>query len=389
MLIVAPLLKSLNHGVPVVWTWSLLFRFDSLWYGRIAVSGYEYINDGHAHSVAFFPLFPLSLHALISIDLPVELAGILVNNLAFFAGVIIFYIWTKELYGTNVARWTTSVLTLFPMSLFGTVAYSEGLYILFSTAALKAFDRQQYSWLSLWGAIATATRPTGIALVPAFLLASWRENRPIKAYFASLATGGGLFIYSLYCQVKFGDALAFVNAQKGWNPLGFNWKGWSRMFLDITVGWINQNSGRVKDPIHVLLFITIVISFGLLWFFRKRLDSGLVDYSFFGLIIFLWLLGSDPLIYTVSVLGSAYLLWHLRIQLSSITLTYGLCSLGLILASGGTFSLSRLVYGVVSFNVALGLLLSRYPRWGYASMVFFTILMVTMSIRFAQGLWVA
>jgi len=34
-------------------------------------------------------------------------------------------------------------------SLFGTVIYSEGLYLLFSTAALRAFDKQQYAFVAL------------------------------------------------------------------------------------------------------------------------------------------------------------------------------------------------------------------------------------------------
>jgi Gpi18-like mannosyltransferase len=389
MLMIAPLLKTPFHGITGTLRWSLFSIWDAIFYKNIAVSGYEYMNDGYGHSVAFFPLFPLLIRAIMYTGLSVEVAGILVNNSAFLIGVIILYIWTSECYGDSVARWTTTVLTCFPMSLFCTVVYAEGLYILFSTAALRAFDRQQYGWLALWGAIATAARPTGISLIPAFFLAAWRERRGIKAYLASLATSGGLLLYSLYCQVKFGDPLAFIHAQKGWRPsLGFDWKGWSTMFWEITIGPINQKAGYIKDPLYLLLFISIIIAFTLLWIFRQRLGYSLVDYGSFSLILFLWLLAGDPLINTVSVLGGAYLLWYLRNQLTSITLTYGFCFLGLILASGGTWSLSRIIYGVVSFSVALGLLLSRHPRWGYATICFFTLLMVTISLRFAQGFWV-
>ncbi len=87
-------------------------------------------------------------------------------------------------------------------------------------------------------------------------------------------------------------------------------------------------------------------------------------------MLFLWLLAGDPLINTVMVLGSGYLLWQLRTQLSLVTVIYGFCALGLILASGGTWSLSRIAYGIVSLSVALGVLLARYPRWGYATMGF-------------------
>jgi len=64
---------------------------------------------------------------------------------------------------------------------------------------------------------------------------------------------------------------------------------------------------------------------------------------------------------------------------------YGFCGMGLILASGGIMSLSRISYGIVSLSVALGILLSRYPRWGYAAISFFTILMSMLSIRFSQS----
>jgi hypothetical protein len=43
----------------------------------------------------------------------------------------------------------------------------------------------------------------------------------------------------------------------------------------------------------------------------------------------------------------------------------------------------------VSLAIALGLVLERYPRWAYATMVFFSIILVNFAIRFSQHLWVA
>jgi Gpi18-like mannosyltransferase len=103
----------------------------------------------------------------------------------------------------------------------------------------------------------------------------------------------------------------------------------------------------------------------------------------------LWLLAGDPLTNVVMVIGGGYLLWYLRDRLSPVTLTYGFCALGLLLASGSTISLNRLAYGIVSLTVALGVLLARHPRWGYMTLGFFTILLISFSIRFAQHQWVA
>jgi len=390
MLVFAPLLPIPTDGMKATFSWDIFYAFDSLHYEKIATSGYNFSIHEKEYSVAFFPLFPLLIHSFMMFGLPFKVAGILVNNLAFLIALLVLYSWVNEFYSKSAARWTTAVFTWFPASLFCTVIYSEGLYLLFSTAALRAFDKKQSAWVALWGAIATAARPTGIALIPAFLLTSWQEKRGIKFYLASLATGGGLFIYSLYCQIKFGDALAFIHAQKAWRPsLGFDWQSWLRIIMQITIGPVNTVSGYLKDPWYPLLFMIIVISSYLLWYFRKILGSVKVDYGFYALILFLWLLGGDPLINAVPILGGAYLLWHLRTQLTPITLIYGFSALALILASGGTWSLNRIAYGIISLSVALGVLLSRYPRWGYMSIGFFAILVITFSIRFAQKLWVA
>lgn len=389
MLLVVPLLPAPTGGIKPPVSWEVFSWWDSLLYKQIAISGYEYANDGKGHNVAFFPTFPLVIRGVMTLGLPFEVAGILVNNLAFLGALSVLYFWVEKHHSRSAARWATAVLAWCPLSLFGTVIYSEGLYLLFSTAAIQAFDNQKYAWVALWGAIATATRPTGIALIPAFLIAAWRR-RGVAAYIASLASATGLLLFSLYCAIHFNDALAFIQAQRGWRPsLGFYWQGWLKMLMQIVVGTTNWQYGWLKDPLHPLLFSIIIGSSYFLWRFRTKIGSTKVGYGFCALVLFLWLLAGDPLINTVMVLGSGYLLWHLRTQLSLVTVIYGFCALGLILASGGTWSLSRIAYGIVSLSVALGVLLARYPRWGYATMGFFAILLASFAVRFAQHLWIA
>lgn len=386
MLLIATALSSLNNSIHATISWELFSLGDASFYHRIATSGYEYANDNREHLIAFFPLLPLIIRLVMISGLSWEIAGILVTNLSFLIALIILYNWIDKSYGANVARWSTAVLAWFPMSFFCAVIYTESLFLLFSTAALRAFEQKQYGWTSLWGAMATASRPTGIALIPAFLITSVKERRGIEAYFASLASGGGLFLYSLYCQIKFGDPLAFLHAQKAWRPSwGVDWQGWLKILLQITVGSRNQISGYLKDPWYPLLFLIIVICSFLLWSFRSRLAPHITDYGFFTLILCLWLLAGDPLINAGTVLGGIYLIWCLHTHLTNITVIYGFCGMGLILASGGIMSLSRISYGIVSLSLALGLLLSRYPRWGYAAISFFAILMSILSIRFSQS----
>ena len=386
MMVIAPLLPAPANGIAPSISWNVFSGWDSKFYQEIATSGYEYVPDGKGYNVAFFPLFPLLIRAVMNLGLPVEVGGTLVNNLAFLGGLIVLYAWVEERHGMSAARWSTAILAWCPFSLFGTVIYTEGLFLLCTTAALRAFDQQQYVWASIWGAMASATRLPGLALVPAFLLVAWREKRSAIAYIASLAVSSSLLLYSFYCWLKFQEPLAFLIVQKAWHPPGeFYGQGWLKMLMQITLGVENWEHSKFI-PSHFLVFLIICACSFWLWQARQKFGIN-TGYGFSGLILILWLLAGAPFINVVMVFGSAFLLWYLRNRLPLVAVTYGLFSFGLILSSGRTASAERYAYGIVSVAIALGLLIAPYPRWGYITLSFFAILLTSLSIRFAQHLW--
>jgi Gpi18-like mannosyltransferase len=89
------------------------------------------------------------------------------------------------------------------------------------------------------------------------------------------------------------------------------------------------------------------------------------------------------------VFGGGYLLWYLRTDLTRICAVYGFVSIALIVNSGATLSVNRYVYGIVSVSVALGLLLSRNRRWGYATMGLFGVSLIGFAIHFARWGFIA
>ncbi len=337
--IVAPLLpldpvaqngSGVDFFVPKM-DWELFNHWDGKWYEKIATIGYEYINDGQMYSVAFFPLFPLIVRGVMTLGLPFTVAATLVNKFALLGALLLAYYWMKEYCGIKAAKWTTAVMALCPFSLYGSVIYTEGLFLLVTSAALLAFDKHRYGWAGVLGAMVTASRAPGIAIVPAFLLVAWKEKRPRIAYITAIAASAGLVLFALYCAIRFGDPLAFVHVQK-------SWRVWQPQLWDILFGFFSQireNSLRV-----------------------------------------------------VMVFGGGYLLWKFRSKLPLVAIAYGFFSLGVILATGSLLSLNRYAYGIVSLSLALGLLLSKYPRWGYATLGFFFALLVQYSIIFAWGYWV-
>lgn len=310
--------------------WELFSHWDGKWYLEIANLGYSYADDGDFHSVAFYPLFPLLIRGLMTLGMEVEVAGVLINSLAFLGALVLVYFWVEEQYDTGAAKWTTSVLAWCPLSLFGTLIYTEGLFLLLTAAALRAFEKGYYILAAFCGALTTATRGPGLALIPAFLLVAWREKRPPLAYVAGFASAIGFFSFSLYCAIRFGDALAFVHVQKAW----------------VQPGWFEILIKALKGDISAISRILMIFGGGyMLWFFRKRLTS--------------------------------------------IVLTYGFCSLALLVTSGTLTSVNRYAYGIVSLSIALGLLLATKPRWGYGLMGLFGVFLLYVSVRFASWLWVA
>jgi len=399
MLLVAPHLPSPSTEDSLRFGWAAVDGWDSLHYRAIVTSGYEFVDDGKQHNLAFFPLFPLCIWALMRLGLSFEMAGILVNNLAFGAALYFIYFWVKEQCGIKAAQWATAVVSWCPMAMFTGVIYTEGLYLFLSTAALRAFDQKQYRWTAFWGGLATATRPTGMALIPALAIAAWKERRPPIAYLASLASATGIILFSLYCAFDFHNPLAFVAAQKGWRPsLGFDWQGWLNMLMQVVVGnnwnfgWVQNPNGGLQDPWHPLLFSVVVVSIFLIWRNQKSLHSFNRIYGFYTLMGFLLIIAEEPvinnLLNTLMVLGGGLILWRLRTKLTSVTIIYGFCGIGLLLASGGTISLSRLAYGIVPLSIAIGVLLSRHPRQGGLILSLFAILLVKLAVGFAQEQWV-
>jgi Gpi18-like mannosyltransferase len=390
MVVIAPLLAVPEGARSVPQGWDVFFAWDSAAYHAIAVEGYNYINDGQGYNVAFFPLLPLLTKLVMALGLPFAAAATLVNNFAFLGALFIFYNWLDSYQGKSVARWSTAVLAWCPFSLFGTVIYTEGLFLLCSTAALAAFDRQRHFLAAFWGILATATRITGLALVPAFLVTAWRKKRPFSAYLAGFLASGGLILYSLYCWLQFNEPLAFLKVQKAWQPeQDFFGQGWLIMFGQILFSHANVKAGELIDPWHPLIIFVVGVLSVLLWKFRDRIPSIGVDLGFGCLFLVLWLIAGDPFINTIMVLGGVYLLWHTRKKIPAIALFYAFFSFCIIFSSGRTTSAERYVYGIVSTSIALGIILQRYPRWGYAVMMFFAVLLFLFGLRFAQHQWVA
>lgn len=311
--------------------WELFTHWDGKWYERIATRGYEYGADyaTQRYSVGFPPMFPLVCAGVMAVfQLPFAIAAPAINNLAFLVALVVLYLWVEQWHGMAVARWSAIALAWCPYSLYTTLAYTEGLFLLMTSAALYAFDHKRYGWMTLCGAIATMTRFFGTALIPALLIAAWRQRRSAIAYLAALGIGVGWLTLLLYCGWKFGDPFAPFHAQIAWS--------------------VEQETWR-----HV--------------FAKLILRRGLTP---------------DTILKIVMFFGGGYLIWRWRDRLSWSALAYGFCYMGVLFAAQSTFDISRYSYANCVLAIAAGLMLATQPQWRLPILILCSVKLIEITIRF-------
>ena len=154
-------------------------RWDSAWYLVIAHYGYRpELGSYTSARDAFFPLYPLGVRVLSDIGLQAVLASVLFSLAAFALALYgIHRLTTLELAGSgragggDVARLAVLVTALAPMAFFFSAAYSESLYLALSVGLFWCARQGRWAWVGILGALAAATRSTGLVLVaPALML---------------------------------------------------------------------------------------------------------------------------------------------------------------------------------------------------------------------------
>jgi Gpi18-like mannosyltransferase len=137
--------------------WELFTHWDGKWYEDIATRGYTYDAKDltKIYSIAFLPMYAATTNLVMRLGLPFAIAGTLVNNLSFLGANYVLYRWVEEFHGRRLAQWSTIAMTCFPYSIFGTVAYTDGLFLVSTTISLRAFDKGQYGLAALSGMVAS------------------------------------------------------------------------------------------------------------------------------------------------------------------------------------------------------------------------------------------
>jgi hypothetical protein len=343
-----------------------LVQWDANWYRDIIELGYTYQPGiGGEQRVRFFPLYPLICRALRLVPpiarLPVDLVmwG-LANAFALGAVLLFFDLASKTL--APVAAWMAVVLfCFFPGSLFFSLPYTESLMALLTVLFLRFLQAQTFTLAALASGLATACRPTGVALIPAFVWAYYvSEQARFLPIGRKLLAGAGLCAlsasgvaaYALYLYKRFDDPLAFARIQlalPAW-PQGWAWTMVSGQPI-----WRTLLDAVSQNPLS--LFIAPA-AFGAL-----ALAGALV-------LLVIMLIWRGPVIWFI-------------VGISLIAMPYGILS-GTNL---GVISMSRFLAVDIPLFLFGGALLSRHkrPRWLPSIVAIFTIVLFVYAALYAMG----
>jgi hypothetical protein len=308
------------HGPALLEGW---LRWDAGWYRGIVDNGYFFL-EGQQSSVAFFPSYPIAMEALAdTFGGDPSAWGVAITFAAGLTVAVLFHRWCRERIGAAAAPIAVAVLLLWPYGwyLFGAV-YADALFLAAVLLAFTLLERDRVLLAALAGAVATATRPVGAAVVVGLVLRllerrgalrlpaldrlqwlrgssragapadladpavdagrgpivfAWRRLRAADATIFLAASG--LIAYVVYLSSEFGEPFAFAEAESapGWDQAPGP-KTW------LKTGWMSRVVHFPGDPNGYALSITFqaILAIGLLLLVPlvvKRIGWGYAAYT--------------------------------------------------------------------------------------------------------------
>jgi hypothetical protein len=313
-------------------------NWDGAWYGSIAQHGYGFAHIDAQRDIAFFPLFPMLASVALRIGIGWPLAGLLVNNIAFFGALLLLYSIARRRWNAETARWSVAFACACPLSLFASVAYHEGVYLFFSALALWCALHSRRAASGLAAAAASATSAMGIALGGALVIDAIVRRRDARDVAYAALAFAGIGFFALFCYLRFGDPLAFVHSEHGWRTAGFDARAWLRVLLSVT-SW---------DGLLANIMVIVLVPLAAVAIVAQREDLGRL-----------------------------------------VTL-YGLLAIALILIAGEPISADRYAFAVVPVLMVYGRVLARIPvAAGVAVLAALLSLLAYDAVQFAHFHWVA
>lgn len=260
--------------------------WDGQWYLSVVRDGYpadvpagiDSVGLWPEARVGFFPLYP----ALVRLADPCVPGGAavaaLVVNLV-LGGLVVYLVGllARAWFGVDAARRSMMLVALVPASAVLSLAYSEAAMLALAAGCLLALHRRQWWLAGMAGAVATAARPNGLAVVAACLVAAGlaiHERREWRALVAPALAPAGFVAFHTYLAVRTGEAGVWFRVQR------LVWE--EHLTFGASTAWDVRHAllGPDRTLDQVLTTLTVVVALALVAAARKvRLPAPAVAYS--------------------------------------------------------------------------------------------------------------
>ena len=252
----------------------VLTSWDGIWYMRIVRRGYpEYVPSGITYDdpearVAFFPMYPWLVRTVDRI-LPGgdTFAALMVNLVLGAAFVVLVGLLARRWFGDHAARPAMVLTAFFPGSFVLSFAYSEALLLVLAAACLLALSHERWIWAGVFAAVATATRPNGIALVAATAVAAViaiRTSRRWTALVAPALSPLGFVAYQWWIDRHTGESRVWFRVQ------GEAWKEGTSFGLTALRNTLEAFTKPLTSPTDLITAVAFLATLVVLWTAWKR-----------------------------------------------------------------------------------------------------------------------
>ena len=316
----------------------VLTSWDGEWYLRIIRNGYprhvqaDVTYDVDDARAAFFPTYP-GLVRVADVVLPGSdtFAALTVNLVLGAIGILLFGMIARQLFGDRAAELTMVILAIFPGSFVLSFAYTEALLMVLAGACLWFLLQRQWWLAGLFAALGTATRPNGVALIAACLVASFlaiRERREWRSLAAPLLAPIGFIAFQAWLGAHTGERGVWFRVQtEAWG------EGTSYGFTAVRRTW-RAIVSPLSSPTNTVTLLSVAVLILLIWFLVKHpLPWPMVAYC--AVIVLLMLLpetvtARPRFVYTAFPLFIPAAVWFERHGRAWWPYIVGACTAGLV-----------------------------------------------------------
>lgn len=257
----------------------LWYTWDAQHYVEIAMDWYTSSTANERNlQIVFFPLYPLLIKIVAFFVGSYVVSGLLVSNLAFAGAAIYIYKLTRLDYDEDDSWRALVYLAIFPTAYFLHAIYTESLFLFLTVASFYYARRGNWALSGTAGLLASATRITGIVLIPALIVEYLAQKdykiREVKkdVFWIGLTVLGVLFYLGIN-YVTFEDPFKFLEIQREHWAKRLDWpfKGFLLAYKTLLS---REPEIAVLNGLFEIFFVILGLALSIYAFLKVRVSYG-------------------------------------------------------------------------------------------------------------------